>query len=177
MEKLLKKSWHNLSSDEVRRVLEVPKSGLTFLEAKDRLEKFGRNEVPEKNGSRVTAILLNQIKNPLVYILIIAAAIAFVFQDYFDAAIIFAVVILNSAIGFFQEFKAANILEMLKNSISLQATVLREGRLLVIDAKEIAIGDSKGVGIATIAGRYYGMDRDNRWDRTKKSYDSIINAK
>lgn len=111
------------------------------MEAKKRLEKFGRNEIPEKNGSRVIAILINQIKNPLVYILIAAALIAFVFGDYFNSLIIFTVVILNSAVGFFQEFKVSNILEALKKSISSEATVLREERLLVIDAKDVVVGD------------------------------------
>lgn len=116
-------------------------SGLTSSEAKNRLEKFGRNVLPEKPPPSSIAIYLSQLKNPLVYILLAAAIVTFFLGDFSDTAIIFFVVLVNSILGFIQEKKASNALESLKALIHPKVDVIRDGEKVQVDIEEVVPGD------------------------------------
>ena len=140
-QKMSAKPWHALEVEEVFCQLGGSEKGLQDKEVELRLKKFGPNKIIEKNGERLWNILWNQFKNPLIYILIIASAVSFLLKDLLDSAIIVAAVILNAAVGFFQELKVSNILKELKKSISYGATVIRNEQSKQIDSKNITIGD------------------------------------
>lgn len=137
----VRKNAHALEISKIFAGLETSKEGLAETEAKKRLERFGLNDIPERNGDRVFRILLKQFTSPLIFILIIAGAVSFLLREYIDSGVIFCAVILNAAIGFYQELKASNILEELKKVISYEARIVRDGKRKDIDSKNLVIGD------------------------------------
>lgn len=87
------------------------------------------------------ALLFNQLKSPLVYILIVGAFVTGVIGDYPDMTFIFIAVFLNVSVGFFQEFRSNNILEKLKKIVSLKALVIRENENIQISSSDLVPGD------------------------------------
>ena len=121
--------WHNLTSEEVLKALGVDRSGLSGEKAKERLKQYGPNELREKGRIPWSVVFLRQFASPLIYILLVAAAIElFVLQKPTDAGVIFAVVLINSIIGFVQEHKAEQAMEALKRLTVPKAKVFRGGR-------------------------------------------------
>ena len=116
-------------------------SGLTQKEVEYRLQSTGKNKIThEKKISKVT-IFLNQLKNPLVYILLIAILISLFVGEYIDAGVILVIVVLNSILGYTQEFKAERAIELLKKISAPTARVLRNKRIRIIPAEEVVAGD------------------------------------
>lgn len=117
------------------------KTGLSNAEAKKRLEQNGFNELKGKEGESTLKLILNQFKDPLIIILIIAAIVQMFLKEAVEAIIIIAVVILNAILGVTQTKKAEGSLNSLKKLSSPSAKVLRGGEKIVIPAREIVNGD------------------------------------
>lgn len=115
--------------------------GLSSTEAKARLEKFGLNSLPEKPQPTSFAIFASQLKNPLVYILLAAGIVTFFLGDFSDTAIIFFVVLVNSALGFVQEKRANKALSSLKALIHPTVDVFRDGKKVSVGVESIVPGD------------------------------------
>jgi len=112
-------TWHALASAEVVRLLSTdPQQGLDAAEATRRLQEYGPNRLPETKKSGPFARFLAQFNNILVYVLLAAGFIKLMLNLWVDAAIIFAVVILNSLLGFIQEGKAEKALDSIRNMLS-----------------------------------------------------------
>jgi len=121
--------------------LQTNEKGLTSLEAEKRLEKYGRNELPEKKPEGFFSIFINQFKSPLIYILLGAGVIVSLMGEWADAIVILAVLMLNAVIGSFQEGKAQNTILALKNFVETKATVLRDNKEIIIPDSEVVPGD------------------------------------
>jgi Ca2+-transporting ATPase len=131
-----------MSSDEVvKELASSVTSGLTTKEAEFRLSKFGRNKLVAKKKVTVFHHFLDQFKELMVVILILAGAVSLLLGKTIDASIIFFVVFLNSIIGVLQEYKAEKAIEALKKMMNPHATVLRNGEEKVIAAEELVPGD------------------------------------
>ena len=115
--------------------------GLTNQKADELLKQFGPNLLPEKPSPSRWFILISQFKNPLVYILLLAALVTLIIGDFPDAIVILLAVILNTVLGFIQEVKASDSLEALKHYLTLKATVIRERKRIIIEASRIVPGD------------------------------------
>ncbi len=139
---------NNLS--ELFSELGSSEDGLNSLEARKRLEGAGLNEIPAKDKRTAFSILLSQFKNPLILILIAAAVIAGFLGEPFEATIIVGIVLLNTALGFYQEFKSEKALTELKKYISFKAKVLRDGKKTEVDVKELVPGDLVFLNIGDI---------------------------
>ena len=134
--------WHTRSADEALEALETDReSGLTEQEAESRLERYGPNTIRRDEGDPWWKVLLRQILDPLVYILLIAAAVSFAFQEIVDASVILAVVVLNAGIGFSQEWRARRAIESLQQMTAPKAHVIRDGTESEIDGVEVVPGD------------------------------------
>ncbi|MBE0447885.1 MAG: HAD-IC family P-type ATPase [Actinobacteria bacterium] len=133
--------WHMRPAEEVLEDLRTSIDGLTGDEAELRLEKFGPNKLVEEEKTPVFETILHQFQDPLIYILLIAGVVTILLQDYTDAAVIFAVVILNAVIGFIQEYKAEESIRALKKLLALKALVVRDGFEQEINAEMIVPGD------------------------------------
>ncbi len=117
-------------------------TGLSEQEAKDRLRTYGPNTLPEPPRETVFSIFINQFKNPLIYILLIAAAlIFFVGEDRLDAFIISVVIFFNAIIGTIQEGRTKNIVASLKRFIKTKSVVIRNSEHQIIEDKDLVVGD------------------------------------
>ena len=112
------------------------KRGITVQEAEKRLLQYGRNILPEKPPPSAYLIFLNQLKSPLVYVLIAAGSVTVFLKDFSDSLIIFIAVFINALLGFFQERKASKALYALKKLIQPQAEVIRDGKRGKIPAEK-----------------------------------------
>jgi Ca2+-transporting ATPase len=126
--------------------LKTSADGLSREEATRRLEKFGPNRLPEKDGVRPFFILVKQFHSAFVYILVGAAVLSYLFDHLLDVYVILAVIVFNALIGFFEEVKAENAIQKLKKLLVLFAKVYRDGELTRIPAEELVPGDVIALG-------------------------------
>ncbi|MBN2478327.1 cation-translocating P-type ATPase [Candidatus Micrarchaeota archaeon] len=133
--------FHSKTKEQVLEFLETDGKGLTNEEAKKRLEKYGENEFRKKKGISALSVFVNQFANFIVYVLVGAAAVSALLGEITDAVVIGAIIILNVALGFFQEYKAEKAIEALREFSSPKAKVLRNGKVEVIDSKYLVPGD------------------------------------
>ncbi len=134
--------WHQLAPDEVTSRLETDLSyGLRLLEVERRQKRFGHNVLSQARGETKLQVFVRQFQQPLVYILLVATALTIVLREWVDAAVIFAVVLVNSLIGFFQEAKALQAIQALSKVMGNEATVIRGGETMRIEATQLVPGD------------------------------------
>src|SRR3990167_9308093 len=134
-------SWHTKTVPEVLLVLRSREHGLTKEEATERFQEYGFNKLPEGKVDGLLLIFLRQFKSPLIYILFAAAGIVFAMGEVIDASIIFAVLLFNAIVGTIQEGKAQNTLLALKKFAETSATVLRDGKELIVPDTVVMPGD------------------------------------
>ena len=135
-------SWHTRSPQQaVEQLKSDPKQGLSAGEAQRRLELHGPNALAEGKKKSVPQVFLEQFKDLMVLILIIAALISLASGEGESTIVIFAVLILNAVLGTVQHFKAEKSLESLKAMSAPTAKVLRDGQRKVVPSVEIVPGD------------------------------------
>jgi P-type Ca2+ transporter type 2C len=132
---------YNQGSGKIIGLFDSTFAGLSQQEAENRLKRFGKNKIHKKIGWRKTRIILEQMKDALIWILLVAAGLAFFFGEVRDVMIILAIVFINALVGFFQEFKAEKIIDKLKNFVSDSALVIRQGKKKEIESEKIVLGD------------------------------------
>lgn len=115
--------------------------GLSEREAKKRLARDGRNELKKPKGKRGFRLFWEQLQDPLIYVLMVAAFVSVLLREYSDAMIIVAVVLMNALIGLLQEGKALEALKALEDLQSPIAMVIRDGEKREIPAAELVVGD------------------------------------
>ncbi|MBM7623437.1 cation-translocating P-type ATPase [Sporohalobacter salinus] len=136
------KEWYYLKASEVLEELETNREeGLTIKIARKRLDKYGRNIIQKKNQRTLYDMFLDQFKNFLVIILLLAAVISGIVGEIKDTIVISVIVILNSVLGVFQENKAEESLQALRRMETPTAQILRQGKWREIDSKELVPGD------------------------------------
>lgn len=134
--------YYNMPSDDVvKHFASSKEKGLTTKEVEFRLGKFGKNKLSAKKKVTVFHHFLEQFKELMVIILIIAGLIAFVLGESIDGSIIMFIVILNAIIGVLQEYKAEKAIEALKKMMTPHATVIRNGEEKQIKAEDLVPGD------------------------------------
>jgi magnesium-transporting ATPase (P-type) len=134
--------WHALEVDDVLRELDTDlDSGLTSAEAAERLERHGPNELQPDEPKSDLAILLDQFTSPLIYILLVAGVVTIAIDEYTDAAVIAAVLVINATIGFIQERRADRSVHALMQLASPSSTVVRDGEQREVDSVELVPGD------------------------------------
>lgn len=147
--------WFSKSVNEVLKELEVaPDKGLSEAEAKVRLVKYGPNKLKSKKKKSILQLFIAQLKDWLIYVLVVAVIITLVMGEYIDSTIILAVIILNAVLGVVQEVKAGNAIEALQKIASPKALVRRDGVVKEIDSETVVPGDI----LILDAGRYISAD-------------------
>ncbi len=126
---------------EVFGALQSRESGLSEEEARSRRAFFGKNEIADTRSFSRLALVMCQIKSPLILVLIAAACVTLFFREWIEAGVIFAAVLVNTTLGFWQENKAENALGILKTYIRTRVRVTRSGKKREIDASELVPGD------------------------------------
>ncbi len=126
---------------EVLSLPRTPDTGLSQAEVAARRKTYGENRLPaEKTTSRL-AILLAQVKSPLVYIILVAALVSLVAREYGDFAIIMAVVVIDVILGYVQEYQAQKTYTALKGLLKPTTTVVRDGERREVEVWELVPGD------------------------------------
>jgi Ca2+-transporting ATPase len=115
--------------------------GLSSEEVIKLRREFGENLMRAKEGTPWILILLSQLKSPLIYILIVVGAISLFFREYFDLVLIWGVIVLNTIMGFSQEYHAEKTLIALRKILKPKTWVIRDGKQKRIEAKELVPGD------------------------------------
>ncbi len=134
-------NWYQLDVRKLFDKFGTSENGLTVVEAKERLARYGPNRLAEEEKISRIKILIHQFKSPLIYILLIAGLVTILLQEYIDSSVILAVVILNAFIGFIQEFKAEESVRALKKMVVPKARVIRNGKEKEINSEEVVPGD------------------------------------
>jgi P-type Ca2+ transporter type 2C len=135
------KKWHHLDVNKVLETTDSSEDGLAEEEAKNRLEEYGLNKLPEPESKSALVRFLMHFHNVLIYVLLIAAVITALLDHWLDTWVILGVVVINALIGFIQEGKAEKALESIRDMLSLDANVLRNGSRKNIPAEELVPGD------------------------------------
>ncbi|GAB5046468.1 cation-translocating P-type ATPase [Thermodesulfovibrio sp. TK110] len=134
-------NWYQLSIRDIYEKLNTHEKGLSSQEVQKRLIKYGYNRLQKEERVKKLKIFLHQFASPLIYILLIAGAISIILKEYIDAGVIFAVVILNAIIGYFQEYKAEQSVRALKKMLVPKAKVLRDAVEKEISSEDLVPGD------------------------------------
>jgi Ca2+-transporting ATPase len=116
-------------------------SGLSNTEVLSRRAQYGENRLPAEKTTSPWTILLNQVKSPLVYIILVAALVSLFAREYGDFAIIMAVVVIDVILGFVQEYQAQKTYTALKGLLKPTTTVLRAGERREVEVWELVPGD------------------------------------
>lgn len=148
--------WHTLDIEKTLKNLQTDRQhGLTTQQAAAQLQRYGPNELQETRGRGALRILLDQFTNIMLILLIVVAVISGIldFMDlqagklgagevpFKDTIAIFAIVILNGLLGYFQESKAEKDLAALKKLATSRVRVIRDGKILEVDSKDLVPGD------------------------------------
>ena len=139
--KCVNEPFWSMSVDETLRVLETRIEGLTQEEAQERLKVFGANEIKDSKEFSGLKLFLNQFRSPLIFILLLAGLVTTLLKDWLDTGVILAAVLVNVFLGFYQEAKAENVLELLKSYVKTRSRIRRVGVENVIDASCLVPGD------------------------------------
>nr|WP_278925162.1 cation-translocating P-type ATPase [Streptococcus canis] len=137
-------AFYTQSEETVLAQLETSREGLTTAQAQKRLAEYGRNELDEGEKRGLFMKFLDQFKDLMIIILIVAALLSVLtegMEGLTDAIIILAVVILNAAFGVYQEGQAEAAIEALKSMSSPLARIRRDGHIIEVDSKELVPGD------------------------------------
>lgn len=137
----LEHTFHSLSVEEACHAIDSTEEGLSSEEVGERLQRFGKNRMAEKRKRSILSLIISQVNNPVIYLLVAAATISFIFGDIAEAIAIIIVILLNTIIGFWMEYRAQTSLESLKKMDKLTARVSRDGKVVQMDSEVLVPGD------------------------------------
>jgi len=140
--------WYTTPIDEIFSAFGTDETGLSSDEADRRLSEYGSNEIHEAERASVLDLLLSQFRNPLIYLLFVAALLSLGTgfipggePSYTEAVFIVLIIAANSVFGFVQDYQATRSIEALRGLATPDATVLRDGEKRSIDAEQLVPGD------------------------------------
>lgn len=133
--------YHTHSILSVFEQLDTSRKGLSDKNAAERLQRYGPNALPEAQRRSLLAIVIDQFKSPIIYVLLIAALVSFAIKEFSDAYFILGVLLINTLIGAYQENSAAQQASSLKQIVKTYTNVIREGRTKRIPSEGLSIGD------------------------------------
>jgi Ca2+-transporting ATPase len=133
--------WHLRGVAEVEQALGTSDVGLPTATAEARRREAGPNAIPEPPRPGPWRILLDQLTSPLIYILIAAAAVSVAMGELVDAAVMAVVLVVNTGIGFLQEYRAEHAVRALLRMAAPRARVIRDAREVELTASELVMGD------------------------------------
>jgi H+-transporting ATPase len=141
--------YKNLSLEDTLQLLEATPEGLTESESRNRLETFGYNEIAEKKKNHLIEFLL-RYWGPMPWLLEIAMGLSFILRHYLEGIIICVLLTVNAVIGQMHSRGSQRAVELLKKKLAVQAKVLREGKWIIKEAREIVPGDVIAVKLGDI---------------------------
>ena len=132
------------SKEEKNKVLKEFKSslsGLTNIEAKKRIKKYGLNELPKEKSKTRLQIFFSSFNDPIIFVLIAAAVLSFIVGEIVDGIAILFIIVVDAIVSTVQEYRAEQNSEALKNLIKVKVKVIRENKPIEIDSSLVVPGD------------------------------------
>jgi Mg2+-importing ATPase len=133
--------YWTLGADELLRHLDATSDGLSSSAAKERLERYGRNELREEGRLSRLLVLWSQVRSPLMLILLFAAVVSALTAEWSDAAIVLAIVLATVGIGYVREYGAQAAVAALRARVKTRASVVRDGETRLVPLEEVVPGD------------------------------------
>jgi Ca2+-transporting ATPase len=133
--------WYQLSADSTLERLDSTRDGLSEADVEERLATFGTNELEDRGGRSSLQILVSQFRDLFTVILIVAAVISAFLEDWIEAVVILAIIVLNAVMGYVQEKKAEEAMAALKRMAVPEVTLVRSGETIVTSSQDIVPGD------------------------------------
>lgn len=133
--------WHAISADDALRELKTSLSGLSSSQARARLASYGPNTLPGTHIAGALEVLVNQVKNPLAWVLLLAVGASFFLGERVDAFVILLALLINVALGYIQESKANKAVFLLRKYLQNYALVKRDGVAVKVPTREVVPGD------------------------------------
>ena len=133
--------FYNKDIKEIEKELNTSLSGLKDKEIKKRIDKYGKNILPKKEKDSVFKIFFNELKDPIVLLLLVAIIVSLIAGEVIDALAIFFIVLIDLIMGTYQENKANNTAEALENLVRQEVKVIRNGDIIKVSSEELTIGD------------------------------------
>ena len=137
----MKKHIQSMNEEEIFEKLHTNHNGLKDKEVKQRIQKFGLNELPKKKKDSIFKIFFSQFCNSITIIMILACILSFYVNEVVDALAIIFIILIDAIMGTIQEWKANKSADALASMIKVKSTVIRNGKEIVVDASELTIGD------------------------------------
>lgn len=138
---IAKEHWQAFSEDLIFSELKTSEKGLNQEEVEKRLNFYGGNKLPDAKKVTLMQIILHQLLNPLIFILVAAAVASIVIGEGKDAIFIFLVILINSALGTYQEFNAERSANSLQKLMKIKARVKRDGKETEVPSEDLVPGD------------------------------------
>lgn len=137
----MNRHWHSLSTEEVFGILNTSRAGLFTQDAASRKTEYGANLLLKKKGTSILKLVWQQVSNPLIYVLLAATSLALFMGKTTDALVILSVVLINTLIGFLQEWGADRTIRSLMDMAPEFAIVKRNGTQMNLPAQDLVPGD------------------------------------
>lgn len=137
----MRENFYNLSVKTVLKKIKSSKKGLSEEEFLKRIERYGKNQLPQKEATSALRVFVSQFKSPLVIVILVAMFFSFLIGHWVDAFFIVFVVLINSIVGFIQENKAEKVLAQLSKSVKFYCNVIRNNKKKEVLSENIVIGD------------------------------------
>lgn len=133
--------WYKKSVEEIFDDFKTSKSGLSEIDAQERLKIQGKNVLPKSKESTLFQVILDQMTDPIIIILIIAIVLSLLIGEFTDAIFIFLVIMIDVVLGTYQEWKAVNNASLLETTIKDDIKVIRDGEERIIPSEDLVTGD------------------------------------
>ena len=133
--------FYNKKISDVEKELNTSLDGLTEVEAKKRINKYGKNELPKKKKDSVVKIFFNEFKDPIIILLLFAILASLVVGEVIDALAILFIILVDIIMGTYQENKANTTAEALAKLVTEKTKVIRDGKVIEVESTELTIGD------------------------------------
>ena len=134
-------SWHSQKPEAIYETLKTGPRGLSDAEAEKRLRENGANELQKQAKRGLLAMIWEQLKDPMILILIAASVLSFVLNEVLEGGVIIIIVAINAIISIVQEKKAEASLEALREMTAAQAIAIRQGEERIVHASDLVVGD------------------------------------
>lgn len=133
--------YYKKTIEEIEKELETSSKGLSKQVASERLKKYGKNTLPKKKNDGVFKIFINEFKDPILILLLVAIAASLIVGEVIDAVAIIFIVLIDVIMGTYQENKANNTAEALAKLVTTKTKVIRDDNVVEINAEDLTIGD------------------------------------
>lgn len=142
--------YYTMPYEQVLKHLDVNANGLSSEDAQLSLQKYGENTITKKKKMTKIMLFINEFKNPIIVILLIATAISAITGEWIDAMIILLIIFGSGLLSFFQEYSASNAIEELRAKVQATTNVLRDGKVIEIPSSKIVPGDIINLSIGSL---------------------------